>query len=52
LRAIKKNGLAANNGISKKLRAMKDEEWEILGRKGLRTIQMNLAASVAFNISK
>ena len=32
--------------------AMKDAEWEILDRKTLRTIQLCLAASVAFNISK
>jgi hypothetical protein len=32
--------------------AMKDEEWEILDRKALGMIWLNLAASVAFNISK
>jgi hypothetical protein len=31
---------------------MKDEEWEILDRKALGTIQLSLAASMAFNISK
>ena len=31
---------------------MKDEEWEILERKALGTIQLFLALSVAFNISK
>jgi hypothetical protein len=31
---------------------MKDEEWEILDRKALGTIQLRLAVSVAFNISK
>ena len=32
--------------------AMKDEEWEVLDRKELGTIQLCLALSVAFNISK
>ena len=32
--------------------AMKEEEWEVLDRKALGTIQLSLAASVAFNISK
>ena len=32
--------------------AMKDEEWEVLDRKALGTIQLCLASSVAFNISK
>jgi hypothetical protein len=32
--------------------ATKDEEWEILDIKALGTIQLSLAASVAFNISK
>ena len=31
---------------------MKDEEWEVLDRKALRTIRLCLASSVAFNISK
>jgi hypothetical protein len=39
-------------GVAKKPTAMKDEEWEILDRKVLGMIQMSLAASVAFNISK
>ena len=32
--------------------AMKDEEWEALERKALRTIRLCLASPVAFNISK
>jgi hypothetical protein len=40
------------SGVAKNLAAMKDEEWEILDRKDLGTIQLSLAASVAFNISK
>jgi hypothetical protein len=39
-------------GIEKKLTTMKDEEWEVLDRKALGTIQLSLEASVAFNISK
>jgi hypothetical protein len=39
-------------GIEKKSVAMRDEEWEILDRKSLGTIQLSLAASVAFNILK
>ena len=39
-------------GIAKKLVATKDEEWEILDRKALGTIQLSLVASVAFNILK
>ena len=31
---------------------MKDEEWEVLDKKELRTIQMYLALSMAFNLSK
>ena len=31
---------------------MKDEEWEVLDRKALGTIQLCLASSVAFSISK
>jgi len=31
---------------------MKDEEWNLLDRKALRTIRLFLATSVAFNISK
>jgi hypothetical protein len=38
--------------IEKKMIAMKDEEWEVLDKKALGTIQLSLAASVAFNISK
>jgi hypothetical protein len=40
------------SGVAKKSAAMKDEEWEILDRKALGTIQLSLAASVTFNISK
>ena len=32
--------------------AMKDEEWEVLDRKALGTIQLCLDSSVPFNISK
>jgi hypothetical protein len=39
-------------GVAKKLTAMKDEEWDILDRKALGTIQLSLATSVSFNISK
>jgi hypothetical protein len=39
-------------GIEKNSMAMKDEEWEVLDRKALGTIQLSLAASMAFNISK
>ena len=39
-------------GVAKKPMDMKDEEWEILDRKALGTIQLSLAALVAFNISK
>jgi hypothetical protein len=38
--------------VAKKPTAMKDEEWEILDRKAPGTIQLSLATSVAFNISK
>jgi hypothetical protein len=38
--------------VVKKTTAMKDEEWDILGRKALGTIWLSLAALVAFNISK
>ena len=31
---------------------MTDKEWEILDKKALGTIQLCLAASIAFNISK
>jgi hypothetical protein len=36
--------------VEKKPTTMKDEEWEILDRKALGTIQLILATSVAFNI--
>jgi hypothetical protein len=39
-------------GIEKKMTTMKDEEWEVLDRKALGMIQLILAASVDFNISK
>jgi hypothetical protein len=39
-------------GITKKPMTMKDEEWEVLDRKALGMIQLSLAVSVAFNISK
>jgi glycyl-tRNA synthetase beta subunit len=39
-------------GIKKNPTAMKDEEWEVLDRKALGTIQLSLATSVDFNISK
>jgi hypothetical protein len=39
-------------GITKKPMAMKDKEWEVLDRKALGTIQLSLAVSVDFNISK
>ena len=32
--------------------AMKDEEWEVLDRKALKTIRLCLDSSVAFNILK
>ena len=38
--------------VAKNPMAMKDEEWEILGKKDLGMIRLILAASVAFNISK
>ena len=31
---------------------MKDEEWKVLDRKALGTIQLCMASSVAFNILK
>jgi hypothetical protein len=37
-------------GIEKKTTTMKDEEWEVLDKKALGTIQLSLAASVTFNI--
>jgi hypothetical protein len=39
-------------GISKKLKAMKYEEWEVLDIKALGTIRNILAPSMAFNIAK
>jgi hypothetical protein len=39
-------------GIEKKPRAMTNEEWEILDKKDLGAIQLSLAASDSFNISK
>ena len=40
------------SGVAKKPTAMKDEEWEILDRKARGMIRLNLAVSVAFDISK
>ena len=39
-------------GKEKQSTTMKDEEWEVLDRKALRTIRLCLASLVAFNISK
>jgi hypothetical protein len=39
-------------GITKKPMTMKDEKWEVLDRKALGTIRLNLETSVDFNISK
>jgi hypothetical protein len=39
-------------GITHKPMTIKDEEWEFLDRKALRTISLSLEMSVAFNISK
>jgi len=39
-------------GRAKQSVTMKDEEWEVLDKKTLGTIQLSLASSVAFNISK
>jgi hypothetical protein len=39
-------------GIEKNPMAMKDEEWEVLDIKALGMIQLSLAASMDFNISK
>jgi hypothetical protein len=39
-------------GIEKKSMTMQDEEWEVLDRNALGMIQLSLAASMAFNISK
>ena len=40
------------SGKAKKPVSMTDTKWDILDRKALGTIQLCLAASVAFNISK
>ena len=40
------------SGKKKKPTSMKDIEWDILDRKALGRIQLCLAVSVAFNISK
>jgi hypothetical protein len=37
-------------GITYKLTAMKDEEWEVLDRKELRMIRLSLETSMDFNI--
>ena len=37
-------------GKTKMPTGMKDEEWNLLDRKALRTIRLCLAASIAFNI--
>jgi hypothetical protein len=39
-------------GIENKSMAMKDEEWDILEKKALGTIQLSLTASMDFNILK
>ena len=39
-------------GIENKPMSVKDEEWEVLDRKTLPTIQLCLAMSTTFNISK
>ena len=39
-------------GKTKMSTGMKDEEWNLLDRKALRTIRLCLATSVTFNISK
>jgi hypothetical protein len=39
-------------GVAKNSMAMKDEEWDILDIKALGMMQLSLAASMAFNISK
>ena len=39
-------------GKTKQLATMKDEEWEVIDRKALRTIRLCMDSSVAFNISK
>ena len=39
-------------GVAKKMMTMKDEEWDILDIKALRTIQLILIALLDFNILK
>ena len=39
-------------GKIKQSATMKDEEWEVLDRKELGTLQLFLASSMDFNISK
>jgi hypothetical protein len=39
-------------GIENKSMTMKDEEWEVLERKALGTIQLSLETSMSFNIYK
>ena len=39
-------------GKTKKPLTIKDEEWEVLDKKALGTIELSLDSSVAFNISK
>ena len=39
-------------GKEKQSTTMKDEEWEVLDRKTIGTIQLCLASSMAFNILK
>ena len=50
--SLPKGSVPAIGRKRKTLEAMKDEEWEVLDRKALGTIQLCLASSVAFNISK
>jgi hypothetical protein len=47
-----KNLFLPLSGVAKKPAAMKDEEWEIIDRKALGTIQLSLTMSVDFNILK
>jgi hypothetical protein len=39
-------------GMEKKMKTMKDREWEVLERKPLGMIHLILVVSMAFNISK
>ena len=41
-----------SEGTKNKLESMKDEEWEILERNAMGTIQLCIVALVAFNILK